>query len=70
MFNQVQMAVEALKTKLAPPSREEEGETAADEKLKPDPKEELRQKAAELLHDELHELGNRNTWFSLMMILK
>lgn len=50
------MAVEALKTKLAPPSREKEGETTAGEELKPDSNEELRLRAAELLHDELHEL--------------
>lgn len=52
------MAVEALKSKLAPPSRNGEAEAAAaDEVLKPDPSEVLRQRAAELLHDELHELG-------------
>lgn len=57
VFNQVQMAVEALKSKLAPPSRDREAEAAAaEEVLKPDPNEVLRQRAAELLRDELHEL--------------
>ena len=60
VFNQVQMAVEALKRKLAPPTRETEATQAAgasEEELKPNPDEVLRQRAAELLHDELHELG-------------
>ncbi|CDJ62344.1 LETM1 and EF-hand domain-containing protein 2, related [Eimeria necatrix] len=71
VFNQVQMAVEALKSKLAPPTKgTAEAAEAADatvsaaaeaaataaEVLEPDPKEVLRQQAAELLKDELHEL--------------
>lgn len=66
------MAVEALKSKLAPPTKgTAEAAEAADatvsaaaeaaataaEVLEPDPKEVLRQQAAELLKDELHELG-------------
>ncbi|CDI85613.1 hypothetical protein, conserved [Eimeria praecox] len=85
VFNQVQMAVEALKSKLAPPPKPKPaaeegaaekpaadkaaadkegageaappaGEAAAAEVLEPDPDELLRQRASELLHDELREL--------------
>ncbi|XP_026193696.1 mitochondrial proton/calcium exchanger protein [Cyclospora cayetanensis] len=69
MFNQVQMALEALKSKLASQLRGVEvaegtaqanaADVAAAEELKPNPQEVLKQQAAELLHDELHELDLR-----------
>ena len=105
VFNQVQMAVEALKSKLAAPPKKaaaeaaaaagaaqaaaakaagtaQEEETAAAataageeaaaaaaaaEALEPDPNELLRQRAAELLHDEIRELGL--SFFCFLFIL-
>lgn len=51
------MAVEALKNKLALASSETESASETGEELKPNPDEVLKQRAAELLHSELHELG-------------